>query len=65
MHQEVNAVVPDNAVPRKHGDRDLFLDFEARAPQRARERGAQDFFRDVSGEVCHAVVDEGFDFHRE
>ena len=65
MHEEVDAVVPDDAVARKDGDRDLFLDLEARAAERAGERGAQDFFRDVPSEVPRALVHEGFDFRGE
>ena len=65
MHEEVDAVVSDDAVARKDGDRDLFLDLEARAAERAGERGAQDFFRHVPSEVLRAVMHEGFDFRGE
>lgn len=65
VHEEVDAVVPDDAVARKDGDRDLFLDLEARAAERAGEGGAQDFFRHVPSEVPRAVVHEGFDFRGE
>lgn len=57
--------MPDDAVARKDRDRNLFLDLEACAAERAGERGAQDFFRDVPSEVPRAVVHEGFDFRGE
>lgn len=61
VHEEVDAVVPDDAVARKHWDRDFLLHLEPAAAERRRQGAAQDFLRDVPDNVADFGADDVLD----